>query len=420
MNPSQDSQNQPRAELLSETEARARILDRTDPLPTESVPLIQALDRFSSSVLFATQPLPAFDNSSMDGYALAISDVTDRLHPGADFIVTGEQPAGPDRGLRVDPGQAVRIFTGASVPANTGAVVMQEDIDRTGDRIVVRSPVKPGENIRRAGADLARGQKLFDRGVPFTPPRLALLASQGLAEISVCRRPRVAVLATGDELRPAGQPLGPGEIYESNSVLLATLAQGLGAVVTVLERARDDRDDLDAKLARGLDDQDALVVAGGVSVGEYDLVKDRLISAGTSLDLWRVRVQPGKPFLYGRHLRPDGTAGAHVFGLPGNPVSAFVTFLLFVRPALLKLMGAADDQLALPAFPARAAIDLVNPGKRPHYLRGVLDPRGVFAPVGRQESHALFALSQSSALARIDPETMVAAGETLTAFRWKS
>ncbi len=407
-----------RAEMLSETEARTRILAQIEPLPPETVPLIQALDRFTAAEQFATQGLPAFDNSSMDGYALAAADVTGSSQAGAFLVVAGEQAAGPDRELRAEPGQAIRIFTGAPVPAGTGAVIMQEDVTRIGDRIVVNEPVEPGENIRRAGSDLARGQKLFDHGERLTPPRLALLASQGAAETTVCRRPRVAVLATGDELRPAGQPLGPGEIYESNGILLATLAQRLGANVTVLERARDDRGDLDAKLALGLHGHDALVVAGGVSVGERDLVKDRLAAAGVRLDLWRVRVQPGKPFLYGRHSSTDSPHGAHVFGLPGNPVSAFVTFLLFVRPALLKLLGAADRDLAPSAFPGLAAVELTNRGQRPHYLRGTLDPAGRFTPTGRQESHALFALSRSNALARIEPETTVPEGGNVQVFLW--
>ena len=217
---------------------------------------------------------------------------------------------------------------------------------------------------------------------------------------------------------PPGQSLGPGEIYESNSVLLGTLARSLGASVTVLERARDDREDLDAKLAAGLHGQDVLVVAGGVSVGERDLVKERLAAAGVRLDLWRVRVQPGKPFLYGRRVAANGSDGAHVFGLPGNPVSAFVTFTLFVRPALRRLAGAADAHLTLPAFPATTAVELTNRGQRPHYLRGSLDAAGSFMPVGRQESHALFALSRSTALVRVEPETTVAAGERIQALLW--
>ena len=415
--PLSGSEDPLRAALLSETDARARILARIHPLPTEHVPLVEALDRFAAAEPFGTQGLPAFDNSGMDGYALASQDVVNPPQAGASFVVAGEQAAGPDRGLRVEPGQAMRIFTGAPLPANTGAVIMQEDVERTGDRIVVQAPVEPGENIRRAGSDLARGQKLFDRGARLTAPRLGLLASQGMGTAAVCRRPRVAVLATGDELRPPGEPLGPGEIYESNSVLLGTLARSLGAGVTVLARARDDPGDLDARLAAGLHGHDALVVAGGVSVGERDLVKGRLAAAGVRLDLWRVRVQPGKPFLYGRHTA-DGSDGAHVFGLPGNPVSAFVTFVLFVRPALLRLMGAADADLALPAFPATAAVELINRGQRPHYLRGTLDARGGFTPVGRQESHALFALSRSTVLVRVEPETTVLPGEKVQALVW--
>ena len=407
-----------RAEMLSETEARARILDQIQALPVELVPLIDALDRFSATEQFGTQALPAFDNSSMDGYALAAEDVASPVQAGTTLLVAGEQAAGPDRRLRVGLGEAIRIFTGAPIPANTGAVIMQEDVTRAGDQIVVRGPVEPGENIRRAGTDLARGQKLFDRAARLTAPRLGLLASQGLARTPVCRRPRVAVLATGDELRPPGEPLGPGEIYESNGVLLAALVRSLGAGVTVLPRARDEQADLDARLASGLEGHDVLIVAGGVSVGERDLVKERLAAAGVRLDLWRVRVQPGKPFLYGRHTTPEGKAGAHVFGLPGNPVSAFVTFGLFVRSALLKLMGAAGESLALPTVPATAAAVLTNRGQRPHYLRGTLDPQGGFSPVGRQESHALFALSRCDALVRVEPETTVTVGEKIRAFVW--
>ena len=343
-------------QMLTEDEARARILSRIEPLPASTVPLRQALGRFAAKEAFAAQALPAFDNSSMDGYALALPDGR-ALPPGTRLRVEGEQAAGPDRGLRAVPGGAIRIFTGAPVPAGTGAVVMQEDVERTGAEIVLREPVDFGENIRRAGGDLARGQRLFGPGEKLTAGRLGLLASQGWAEIETARAPRVAVLATGDELRPAGESLGPGEIYESNGTLLAALAAPLGAEVTVLERARDERPDLDAKLAAGLGAHDVLVIAGGVSVGERDLVKERLAAAGVGLDLWRVRVQPGKPFLYGRAAPRGGDRpGAHVFGLPGNPVSAFVTFLLFVRPALLRLMGAADAELPLPSFP--------RPGRR--------------------------------------------------------
>ncbi len=407
-------------EMLGEEAARAHILSHVAPLPAETVPLLRALGRYAAAEGRAVQPLPAFDNSAMDGYALSLPEGTSTLPPGTTLHVRGEQAAGPDQGLRAIPGEAIRIFTGAPVPVGAGAVVMQEDVDRSGDRIVLRESVERGEFIRRAGGDLACGQRLFGPGQRLTPQRLGLLASQGVAEIAVGGVPRVAVLATGDELRSPGQPLRSGEIYESNGVLLASLVGSLGAEVTILERARDDRDDLDARLAAGLGQHHALIVAGGVSVGERDFVKERLAAAGSSLNLWRVRVQPGKPFLYGRGpTRSDGPRdGTHVFGLPGNPVSAFVTFLLFVRPALLRLMGAADDELSLPTFPAVAGEALANRGDRPHYLRGTLDGGGGFRLAGRQESHALFALSCSRALVRVEPGETVPVGGPVRAYLW--
>ena len=408
-----------RAELLTEDEARRRILSQVEPLSPETLPLLKAVNRFAAEDGRATQSLPAFDNSAMDGYAVSLPEGTPVLVPGISLRVQGEQAAGRDRGLRVEPGQAIRIFTGAPIPAGTGAIVMQEDVTRTGDQIVLQDRVESGEWIRRLGSDLSRGQLLFGAGARLTPQRLGLLASQGSAEICVGSSPRVAILATGDELQPAGQPLGPGEIYESNSVLLAALSGGLGTTVTVLKRARDDHADLDARLAVALTMHDVLVVAGGVSVGERDFVKERLAAAGVRLDLWRVRVQPGKPFLHGRGpATPAKPGGTHVFGLPGNPVSAFVTFLLFVRPAILRLLGAADEELALPSFPAVAGADLVNRGDRPHYLRGNLDEQGRFTPAGRQESHALFALSRSSALVRVEPGSNLRLGSPVWAYVW--
>lgn len=412
--------NQPPAEMLDEAEARRRILAQVSPLPPETMPLLKSAGRFTAAEARATQPLPAFDNSAMDGYAVLVPAGAPALSAGTTLQVCGEQAAGPDQGLRVGPGQAVRIFTGAPIPAGSTAVVMQEDVERDGDQIILRDTVESGEWIRRAGGDLARGQFLYGAGSRLTPQRLGLLASQGLADLAVGGQPRVAVLATGDELRPAGQPLGPGEIYESNGTLLASLVLSLGAAVTVLERARDDRADLDAKLATAFRSHDVLIIAGGVSVGERDFVKERLAHAGTRLDLWRVRIQPGKPFLYGHKPAQAGgpERGTHVFGLPGNPVSAFVTFLLFVRPAILRLLGASDDELALPTFPARAGTELVHRGDRPHYLRGTLDAAGTFLPSGRQESHALFALSRSRALVRVEPNSTVPAGGTVQAHLW--
>ncbi len=416
--------------LLSESDALARVLAEIVPLPAEPLPLGKAHGRFSATELLATVPLPGFDNSAMDGYALPARADGAAWPAGARFRVTREQPAGPDRGwqLAADSGEAVRIFTGAPVPAGTGAVVMQEDTDVAdigpgrasageneddGTRtITLRESVEPGEFIRRAGGDVTRGQRLLTVGERLSAPALALASSQGCADLAVGRAPRVAVLTTGDELRAAGSgPLGPGEIYESNGVMLAALAEAAvgRSHVTRLEHAPDDTGRLDAQLARGLGgDFEALIIAGGVSVGDHDLVKGRLAAAGVRLELWRVAIKPGKPFLYGR-----APGGAHVFGLPGNPVSAFVTFLIFVRPALLKLMGAGAEELRLPAYPAVAAQELTNSGDRPHYLRGGLDATGRFVPAGRQESHALGALGRTRALARLEAGARLPAGAPL-------
>jgi molybdopterin molybdotransferase len=313
--------------------------------------------------------------------------------------VIGEQPAGIDRQLRICPGQAVRIFTGAPIPAGADAVVMQEDTTREGDEVLVNVAVDPGEFIRRRGCDLAEGQRILGRGEPVRPATIALLTSQGFTDVTIGGRVNAAIVSTGDEIVMAGGKLGQGQIYDSNSTLLQALVMQSGASVTSVEHCPDERERLIEAIQRGLKSH-ILVITGGVSVGEHDLVQATLRSLGARIDVWRVAIKPGKPFLFGE------AGGCAVFGLPGNPVSAFVTFLQFVRPAILKMMSA--NELDLPKTQVRLAADLENDGDRTHYMRGRID-NGTFMPIGRQESHALFGLSQSNALLR------VAAGESLEA-----
>jgi molybdopterin molybdotransferase len=286
---------------------------------------------------------------------------------------------------------------------------MQEECDRSGDEaIVVRTRVFPGENVRRAGDDLSTGQKICTAGTALQAPQLALLASQGVPRIQVHRRPDVAIIATGNELRTPGDVLGPGEIFESNRVMLADLVRRAGAMphpLPIVPDLPEKHDDAFRQAQR----RDVIVVAGGVSVGEKDLVKASLRKLGGSVDLWRVAVRPGKPFMFGK-LGP-----APVFGLPGNPVSAFVTFLLFVRPALLKMGGYARWQD--PRIHAEAGEELRNPGDRPHYLRVCLRD-GVVRLTGRQESHALFSLARANALARLEPGQVVPAGNGVPVIRF--
>jgi molybdopterin molybdotransferase len=412
---------------------------------------MRAVNCFAAEDYFTRLPLPSFDNSAMDGYAVIASD----CRPGKRLRVTGEQPAGLDRQLLVSTGETVRIFTGAPVPAGADAVVMQEDVVRNGDEIVVNTDVDPGEFIRRRGCDLGEGQKILGAGERISAATLALLASQGLVEVVVGGKVRVGIISTGDELARPGKKLRPGQIYESNSVLLQSLLQRCGAIAASTQYCGDNEDSLRQAFQTAAENE-ILIVTGGVSVGEHDLVQSVLRALGAKIDIWRVAIKPGKPFLFGRVKQtapsppssPSGGGGpafvprgaglrlgkreapgegpmpegstpgrrdCFVFGLPGNPVSAFVTFLRFVRPAILTMIWAGN--LDLPKVQAKLAVDLINDGDRVHYIRGKAES-GNFAPVGRQESHALFGLSQSNALLRLAVGESRRRGEMVEVQTW--
>jgi molybdopterin molybdotransferase len=390
--------------MISEEDARNRILEAVSAIPERTLLLLDALGRFSARDILARLPLPTFDNSAMDGYAVVASS----SRKGARLKVIGKQPAGIDRELRISPGEAVRIFTGAPIPAGADAVIMQEDTTREGDEIVVNVDVAPGEFVRRRGCDLAEGQKILARGEPIRSTTIALLASQGFADVTIGGQVNAAIVSTGDEIVMPGKKLDQGQIYDSNSILLQAMLQRCGVSVTSAEHCPDQRGRLIEALQLGIKSH-VLVITGGVSVGEHDLVQATLRSLGAKIDIWRVAIKPGKPFLFGQ------VNGCAVFGLPGNPVSAFVTFLQFVRPAILKMMGA--DDLNLPTVPARLTVDLANEGDRALYVRGRIE-NGTFAPIGRQESHALFGLSQSNALLRIAVGEALKAGAIVDVQTW--
>jgi molybdopterin molybdotransferase len=387
--------------VITEDQALARILESVRPLPSRQVPLREAPGQFAARDVFARVALPVFDNSAMDGYAV----VAGACAEGKPQRVIGEQPAGIDRALRIGPGEAVRIFTGAPIPAGADAVVMQEEVRSEGSEIFVDTKVEPGEFIRRRGCDLTEGQKILEAGTRIRPQTLALLASQGLAEMEVGGAIRATIVSTGDELVPPGGTMGPGQIFESNSVLLHALLGKCRVEDATIEYCPDDANSIEAALRKGLEGE-VVIVIGGVSVGARDLVKPALNAVGAQTDLWRVQVKPGKPFLFGH------AGQCSIFGLPGNPVSAFVTFLLFVRPAILRLMGARDDQLPLRRTNAILTEELKNEGDRPHYVRGQL-AEGKFGPIGRQESHALYGLSRANALLRVPAGETFRSGATV-------
>ena len=419
--------------MISEEDAREKILEAVQPLPPRRVAILQALDQFAAEDYFAENPLPGFDNSAMDGYAVMAADAKS----GKRLRVIGEQPAGLDRQLRVGNGQTVRIFTGAPVPAGADAVVMQEDVTREGDEIAVNTNVEAGEFVRRRGCDLSEGQKIVTAGERVRSATLGILASQGFNEISIGGQARVGIVSSGDELARPGESLQPGQIYDSNLVMLQGLVKRSGALLASAQHCRDDADALRRTFESGAGNE-VLVVTGGVSVGEHDLVQSALRALGAKIEIWRVAIKPGKPFLFaqlprteplppasaelrlgkrdsagdGKLQRPDVCL---VFGLPGNPVSAFVTFLQFVRPTILRLMGAAD--LDLPRARARLTVGLTNDGDRAHYFRGKLQ-NGEFAPVGRQESHAIFGLSQSNSLFRLAAGSSAQAGDVVEIETW--
>jgi len=395
--------------MISEREALAAILAAVPPPETESLPLSLAAGRIAARDFHATLPLPGFDNSAMDGWALHESDCG---KTGTPLRIIGVQPAGADRRLTVRPGDAVRIFTGAPLPAGTAAVVMQEDVVRDGEMVTIREAGQQGEFIRRAGSDVCAGQLLIRQGVPLTPQRIGVLAAQGIALVDCGKLPRAAIVCTGEELIAPGRSLPhAGALYNSNGPMLAALLQSSRtAVPQSVDTVRDELAALTDCLRSRLEENDVLLIAGGVSVGDHDLVKPALHQLGITPQFWRIAVKPGKPFLFctaGRKL---------IFGLPGNPVSAFVTALLFVLPALRRLAGATDAAPVLTT--AHSLTDLHNKGDRTHYLRGDHDSAaGTFALTGTQESHAIAGLSNANALARLEPGTQITAGGEVQVLR---
>ena len=397
--------------MIEEAQARSLILEAVRQAGSEQVPIDAALGRYAAREMLARVAIPGFDNSAMDGYAVRAAEAA----TGASLRVVGEQPAGRDIGLVLGEGEAIRIFTGAPMPAGADAVVMQEDVERAGEIAQILDGVEPGEFVRRRGRDLCEGQRILADGDRLSAQGIGLLASQGIAEVAVGKLPRVGGLTTGDELVPAGGELGEGEIFNSNGVMLASMVRRLmpGALEVNGYHAADEMAALRSVLDRAMAENDVLVIAGGVSVGDRDLVKPALEAAGVETGFWRVRMKPGKPFMFG-----TGSGGGKlVFGLPGNPVSAFVTFEVLVAPALRKWMGAGEGEWMPQAVRAELGEAVSNSGDRPHYLRGTIDSlTGRFLPLGMQQSHALSGLARADGLLRVEDGASLEKGAVVAVF----
>jgi molybdopterin molybdotransferase len=315
-------------ELLSIEAARASVASSCAPLPAEPVAVEDAAGRVLAADLRAAADVPRFDNSAMDGFAVR-SDAS-----SGSLLVVDEARAGAPASRTLAAGEAIRISTGAAMPAGADAVAPVEQAQEADGRVTLAAAVEPGQHVRRAGEDLRAGSVVLEAGTLLGPGALSVAVGAGAGSLPCARRPRVAVLCTGDELRPPGSSLAAGEIHNSNGPMLAALAAQAGAAVVAVETVRDARAATEAALAAALADADVLVLSGGVSVGPHDHVKPALAALGVEQRFWRVDLQPGKPTWF-------GTRGAQlVFGLPGNPVSSFVTFALFARPALRALQGA--------------------------------------------------------------------------------
>jgi molybdopterin molybdotransferase len=400
--------------MLELTEAQERILAALQPLPAELVALAvgQAQGRFLAEAVTAPVSLPPFDNSAMDGYAVRAADVTAASSQAPVRLrCIGAVPAGSTYSGEVPPGVCVRIFTGSPMPAGADAVVMQEDTRVASSTVEVLDAVKPWENVRLAGQDIKQGALAARAGERLNSGRLALLAALGVGQASAARQPVIGILSTGNELIEPGNALAPGQIYESNRVALSPLIGAAGGIARALPLVRDNMDETIAALRGALDECDAVLTTGGVSVGEHDLVKAAFESLGGSLEFWKVNVKPGKPFVFGR------LGEKLLFGLPGNPVSAFVTFLLLVRPAILKMQGATDVQL--PSHPAVLAEDFQNRGDRRHFVRVAVDEAGVVRSTGLQASHALNSLAAANGLMDVPARTSWEAGRTVAVLRWE-
>lgn len=382
--------------MISVAEHLDSVLSVVQPLSPIELGLMDAHGCVLTEDVVAPAPLPGFDNSAMDGYAVRLDDVAAATETTPVVLpVTGDVAAGPASPLRVQPGVCVRIMTGAMVPAGADAVVPVEWTDGGVARVQVRRAPRPGAHIRRAGEDVAAGDTVLTADTHLGSAQIGLAAAVGRSRLGVRPRPRVVVVSTGSELVEPGEPLSPGRIADSNSPALTAAAIEAGAIAYRVGIVPDDP----RRLARTLEDQlvraDVLVTSGGVSVGAYDVVKEVLSRLGT-VDFVEVAMQPGKPQAFGT-LGRDGTP---VFGLPGNPVSALVSFEAFVRPALRKMLGATP--IERPRVRAVALAELTSPPGRRSYLRVLLEVRDgayVVSPVSGAGSHLLAGMTRANALA---------------------
>ncbi|MGQ9667184.1 MAG: molybdopterin molybdotransferase MoeA [Anaerolineae bacterium] len=410
--------------MLSVEEALERVLSLVRPLPQEEVPILEALERVLGEDIVSDMDIPPFQNSAMDGYAVRAEDVHGASPASPVRLrVIGDLAAGRAPDIEVAPGTAVRIMTGAPIPAGADAVVRFEDTDEgqaladnlhAGTRreeVLILRPAAPHENVRDAGEDIRRGERVLTAGTILRPQEIGVLASLGHPTVRVHRKPRVAVLATGDELVDITEPLGPGKIRNSNEYSNSALVLKYGGIPIRLGIARDNPEDVRAKIRAGLDQHvDLFITSAGVSVGDYDVVKDVLGQLGR-IDFWQVRMKPGKPLAVGL------IDGVPLIGLPGNPVSSMVSFEQFVRPAMRVMQGRRAWRR--PHVQVIVDEDIKNTSGRRHFIRAIVTGQGdqyYARTTGDQGSGILTSMVKANALLIIpEDQRLVRKGELVTA-----
>ena len=400
--------------MLSLEEALSRITGHLTPLPSETVTLPRAIGRYTASTVTAQVDLPSFDNSAMDGYAVRASDVTSAsLASPVMLKKVGRIAAGQANCPALLSGQCIRLFTGSPLPAGADAVVMQEDteiLETLPDVVSVKDSVKPWENVRFRGEDIRNGATLLRQGDLVSAGVAGLLSATGIGTVDVHRRPKVSLIASGSELRDPGQTLPPGCIYESNRAALAGALSRLGIEAQQRPLMPDTLEATLSELKSAMETSDIVITTGGVSVGELDFLKPAFEGIGGKQEFWKIAIKPGKPFVFGRW---NNTLW---FGLPGNPVSAFVTFQLLVRPALLKQMGARST--SHPISWGHLVESLANRGDRRHFIRVQVDDQGRVRSSGTQASHFLGSLANANGMVDVGPGKTIEAGELVPVLRF--
>ncbi len=381
--------------MISIEQAREAILNKIKPLPSEKLFLDQSLGRYLAQDVYSERNIPPWDNSAMDGFAVHTEDLAageGRLGIAYE-IPAGALPQGP-----FEKGTAVKIMTGAPVPPGADAVVKREDTDEREGEVIVRKAPAPGENIRASGEDLRAGELVLQAGIRLAPAQLGLLASIRQVMVPCSQRPVVAIIATGDEVADFDEELTENKISSSNSYTLKALVEEAGAIPLYLGVARDTREDLADKFSRA-SRADLILTSGGVSMGDYDIVREVMTEGGNVMEFWKVNIKPGRPLAFGT------ISGIPAIGLPGNPLSTMTSFYQFARPAILKFLGARE--LLLPRLKAGLSCPVKGSTDRPHYMSGILTRDGEgfsVSPAGPQGSGILSTLSRANCYMIIPPE----------------